>query len=38
VKDVAKNEARAEQDDACLEPELVGGDAGAEDTGSLLSG
>src|ERR1700722_16153897 len=30
AKDVAKNKARAEQDDSGLEPELVGGHAGAE--------
>ena len=31
MKDVAEQEARAEQHDAGLQPELVGGDAGLED-------
>ena len=29
--DIAQEEARAQEDDACLQPELVGGDAGLED-------
>src|SRR5262249_30575852 len=31
LEDVAEDETRAEKDDSGLEPELVGGDAGAED-------
>src|ERR1700722_2652478 len=31
MEDVAEQEARAEQNDARFEPELVGGDAGRED-------
>ncbi len=33
VEDIAEDEASAEKNDACLEPELVGCDAGAEDAG-----
>ena len=33
MQDVLQQEARADQDDSQLEPELVGGDAGAEDGG-----
>ena len=33
LQDVSEDEARAEEDDSCLEPELVGRYAGTEDAG-----